>query len=711
MVRRRSGKGKAAKSKPRGVDRKDSKINKWNKASDIPLDEEDQFHASRDKILLEGDDYGGSDDGDEDEVFALKGMPEDDSEDDEDDDQDGAQYEDDEDDDIDDIHYAAAEAAQKEKKKSKKGKGKKGKDSDEESESEDSEEEEGWGTKKSAYYSSNAQEIDSEDEEAIELEEQEARRLQTKARDAMADDDFGLGDVTEGLPEAEAIVDEPTQPAVQALPQDKPSLLRHLEKTNPEALALANDWDDVAHSLVKTQAKIAKLEAEDPSALSLSMMHLHHQALLTYATTLAFYLHLRASEKYAQRPDLLRSHPILPRLLKLKQSISTLEDLDFAASDESDMSGLSDEEEGSGLSDEEDSEEGSMDEDELMADAEALWAGSKLKRKGKGLERGELEELLREASDLMDTSGSGGAVRESKKAKRKTKPTPEEPPKKKRKAADARAEPVTPVFDLVEPELDSHGPAKTSSKSASAKGKAKGATSAAPTIASADDVYGEASALDVADAADKQARKKSLRFHVARIESTSARRAGARSAAIGGDDDIPYRERKREKEARLAKEVAKAREAGSAGADLDDVDPELEAEAGKKSKKRRRDESESEDEGGDADGYYDLVKRKSKEKKEKKKQEYEAAKAAERYVEEEEVDGPRSLTRAILKNKGLTPKRSKSVRNPRVKKRQKYEKAKKKVASQKAVYKGGMDATRYSGEKTGISQTVKSVRL
>ncbi|KAJ8463707.1 hypothetical protein ONZ51_g10079 [Trametes cubensis] len=374
------------------------------------------------------------------------------------------------------------------------------------------------------------------------------------------------------------------------------------------------------------------------------------------------------------------------------------------------MSGLSEEEEGSDLSDEEGSEEGSMDEDELMADAEALWAGSKLKRKGKGLERGELEELLREASDLMDTSGSGESVRDSKKAKRKTKPTPEEPPKKKRKAADASAEPVTPVFDLVEPELDSHGPAKSSSKSA--KAKAKSASSAAPTISSVDDVYGEASALDVADAADKQARKKSLRFHVARIESTSARRAGARSAAIGGDDDIPYRERKREKEARLAKEVAKAREAGSAGADLDDVDPELEeAESGKKSKKRRRDESESEDEGGDADGYYDLVKRKSKEKKEKKKQEYEAAKAAERYVEEEGVDGPRSLTRAILKNKGLTPKRSKSVRNPRVKKRQKYEKAKKKVASQKAVYKGGVDATRYSGEKTGISQTVKSVRL
>ncbi len=75
-------------------------------------------------------------------------------------------------------------------------------------------------------------------------------------------------------------------------------------------------------------------------------------------------------------------------------------------------------------------------------------------------------------------------------------------------------------------------------------------------------------------------------------------------------------------------------------------------------------------------------------------------------------DGPRSLTHAILKNKGLTPHRSKSVRNPRVKKRQRFEKAKKKVASQKAVYKGGIsDTGRYDGEKSGISKVIKSVRL
>ena len=54
------------------------------------------------------------------------------------------------------------------------------------------------------------------------------------------------------------MVEEPTQSVVQQLPQDKQSLLRHLEKTNPEALALANDWEDVAYSLMKSKGKIEK---------------------------------------------------------------------------------------------------------------------------------------------------------------------------------------------------------------------------------------------------------------------------------------------------------------------------------------------------------------------------------------------------------------------------------------------------------------------
>lgn len=82
------------------------------------------------------------------------------------------------------------------------------------------------------------------------------------------------------------------------------------------------------------------------------------------------------------------------------------------------------------------------------------------------------------------------------------------------------------------------------------------------------------------------------------------------------------------------------------------------------------------------------------------------------FDDDDTVDGQRGITRAILKNKGLTPRRSKSVRNPRVKKRQKFEKAQKKLSSQKAVYKGGLNATGgyYGGEKSGISLTVKGIK-
>jgi len=44
--------------------------------------------------------------------------------------------------------------------------------------------------------------------------------------------------------------------AVQATPLDKKAALRHMEKTNPETLALAYDWEDIAAKVVRTQEKI-----------------------------------------------------------------------------------------------------------------------------------------------------------------------------------------------------------------------------------------------------------------------------------------------------------------------------------------------------------------------------------------------------------------------------------------------------------------------
>ena len=51
-------------------------------------------------------------------------------------------------------------------------------------------------------------------------------------------------------------MDDPVVPL--SLPQDKLSLLRHLEKNTPETLALARDWDDIAVTVVKAGQRLKK---------------------------------------------------------------------------------------------------------------------------------------------------------------------------------------------------------------------------------------------------------------------------------------------------------------------------------------------------------------------------------------------------------------------------------------------------------------------
>ncbi|KAG6895790.1 hypothetical protein C0992_012577, partial [Termitomyces sp. T32_za158] len=578
------------------------------------------------------------------EVFALNGVEDDDEDEDEDENMNyGVEV-----DEVEDM-VSETKKGKKEKKKKKKG--------DSSEEDSDPEQEESWGKSKAVWYSSNAAQLESDDEEGNELEEQEAKRLQNKMREEMEDGDFGLGDAVDiEVVNDNDVLAEPT-PTVTQLPQDRKLLIRHLEKTSPETLALARDWQDAVETLARTQEKIKKIEAENSDALSLGMLHIYYQASLTYTTTLAFYLHLASSEKYSRQPELLKAHPILCRLLTLKQSLVNLEDLDFAASDS----------EGESEEDEDEDQDASMTYEDIMQDGNDLWGDNEDLR----LQDDELALLLKDQKDA-----ELGA------------PELREPPKKKRRTSNASTKPInaSPVFDLVEPKF-------VSSKASSSHNLYDSAMT---------DAYGEATSLQRADAADKSARKKTLRFHTSKIESASARRKGARSQALGGDDDIPYRERKKERDARLSRENTKNR--GQGGEDLDNNEPEPRVEM------RGRDDDEG---AGDANGYYELVKKQANYKKEQKKAEYEdMVEAARPNFDEDPSVGPRSLTRAILANKGLTPHRPKSVRNPRVKKRLKFEKAKKKLSSQKAVYKGGIsESGRYDGERSGISKVVKSIRL
>ncbi|XP_019628035.1 PREDICTED: something about silencing protein 10-like isoform X2 [Branchiostoma belcheri] len=78
--------------------------------------------------------------------------------------------------------------------------------------------------------------------------------------------------------------------------------------------------------------------------------------------------------------------------------------------------------------------------------------------------------------------------------------------------------------------------------------------------------------------------------------------------------------------------------------------------------------------------------------------------------EEEGEDGKRAITYEISKNKGLTPKRKKEERNPRVKLRKKFRRAK--IRRKGQVREHRTELHRYDGEFSGIKAGVKkSTRL
>ncbi|KAK0248791.1 something about silencing protein 10 [Friedmanniomyces endolithicus] len=234
-----------------------------------------------------------------------------------------------------------------------------------------------------------------------------------------------------------------------------------------------------------------------------------------------------------------------------------------------------------------------------------------------------------------------------------------------------------------------------------------------PTTAPQDDAsdIGEEAPLTAREAADKAQRKKSLRFYTSQI-AQKANKRGASGRNAGGDEDVPHRERLRDRQARLNAEAEKrGKRRPDTGADLD-------GEGSANEEDVRQAHQIRDDAGGNE--YYDLVASRAAQKKTDKAaladaQRLAALQGGGRVIVEEErvgADGKRKISYLIEKNKGLTPHRKKEVRNPRVKKRKKYEEKKKKLGSMKAVFKGGEGRGGYGGEKTGIKGgLVKSTKL
>jgi U3 small nucleolar RNA-associated protein 3 len=226
-----------------------------------------------------------------------------------------------------------------------------------------------------------------------------------------------------------------------------------------------------------------------------------------------------------------------------------------------------------------------------------------------------------------------------------------------------------------------------------------------------DSDLGEEAPLTAAEAAEKAKRKKSLRFYTSQI-AQKANKRGAAGRDAGGDEDVPHRERLRDRQARLNAEAEKrGRRPGGDGenADLDGHSDDEDAAQARHIRETADD---------DVNGYYDMVASKTQRKKSDKAAYAEAQKQAAllggEVVQAETVgeDGKRKISYLIEKNKGLTPHRKKENRNSRVKKRKKYDDKKKKLASMKPVYKGGEGRGGYGGELTGIKKgLVKSTKL
>ncbi|KAI8910881.1 Sas10 C-terminal domain-containing protein [Gorgonomyces haynaldii] len=213
-----------------------------------------------------------------------------------------------------------------------------------------------------------------------------------------------------------------------------------------------------------------------------------------------------------------------------------------------------------------------------------------------------------------------------------------------------------------------------------------------PKMAKASDtLFGETGGPNDADLQDKQRRKKSLKFHVTRMEQSIDN-----NVKISGDDDfVPKQERPRP---------------------VEDSDPEMEEPMFDDNEPVFDDQVSEVDTEEDEDLKYYREITGEKQKKRQAREEFHAqlhepleAPPAEQSLE---IDEKRKASYSILANRGLTPHRKKELRNPRVKHRKKYEKAQKKLSSFRRVAVDKSKLGAYKGEATGIKTDIsRSTKL
>ena len=540
-----------------------------------------------------------------------------------------------------------------------------------------------WGTSRADYY--NADIIETE-ADAFE-EEAEARRLQEQQLQKMTEADFGF-DEAQLMQDSADIVEETRGTITERLPDIEipPDMaaedrLRTLKSRYPEFEPLANDFVALqpVHKDLELAAKAAqavtryrnspkkrKLSEMKTSTTSLSIPIAvsKYRALSAYLSTIAMYFALLTSTyvegqaRLALSPAELRGHPVIQSLVRCRKLWETTKDIPLP----------------------------------------------------------EIEDLVSDMESQIPAKNFSNLPKTEGHVNGDTPPAPAALKKKRKSRAEkavlaaqaaAQAERLERIRRTETNLADLSSLLPSNKKSTKTK-----ATSAQPLNGEADSDFGDETALTAQEAAEKAQRKKSLRFYTSQIAQKSNKR-GAASRDAGGDEDLPHKERLKDRQARLMRAAEKR---GQQDANVDEQlganDSGDEAEDMKLAREIRGDDED------DEDGYYNMVVAQAKQKKADKRARADAyadaAKQGGQVYTQEEVgpDGKRAITYAIAKNKGLAPRRKKEVRNPRVKKRKKYLEKTKKLGSIRQVYKGGEGRGGYGGELTGIkTNLVRSVKL
>ncbi|RHZ56066.1 hypothetical protein Glove_406g34 [Diversispora epigaea] len=516
-----------------------------------------------------------------------------------------------------------------------------------------------WGKSKRIYYDAD----EASDLEEAREEEREALRLYKKRISQMTEEDFletneykanDIDKLSEQFNNKNFQISSDSLNEVESEVLSKSRLatlsregiLNVIQNESPELIGLVNEFEEKLPLLQEMVSILEKSRQRNvTNSPEIKFLSMKHQLLVHYLTNISFYLVLKTSGTRN-----LREHPIIDALMDLRITLDKFERLESKV--EEPIKSFIDK-----------LDQPDQPDEEIKLDDKP--------------EQIEQQQQLEVSKQKKSTSIKKKKDKKKDKKKKVIKETKSQLISINDHKEDHK---VSPILTQVE-ELQF-----ISLKKSNKKRK----------LESTD--FGDLNVMDEADAEDKEQKRKSLRYYVSQIDQKLSKRDKA--VMQGGDIDIPYKDRKRNNN---QQQQQQQKGNDDDGVDLDnqdwnDDDTKIAMDIGNNNK-----------DDDDFEEIYQSIKNSKKVKKEQRKVQFEEQHSKVIHDETLPEGVKRQINYQILKNKGLTPNRKKEQRNPRVKHRQKFERAKKKIKSIKSavVQQEGSYGGEKTGIKTGLTRSVK----